>query len=56
MQQAEIDEGVREGVTSQELEQIRKLKAENARLREERGVPEGGHGFLRRRCFDPRNR
>ena len=35
VQQAEIDEGVREGVTSQELEQIRKLKAENPRLRED---------------------
>lgn len=33
--QAEIDEGTRPGTTSQEHEQIKRLKAENARLRED---------------------
>ncbi|MBK9100946.1 MAG: transposase [Austwickia sp.] len=33
--QAEVDAGTREGVTSAELEEIRRLKAENRRLRED---------------------
>jgi transposase len=32
--QAEIDDGARPGVTSAEAEEIRRLKAENRRLRE----------------------
>ncbi len=33
--QAEIDAGVRQGTTSAELEEIKRLKAENRRLRED---------------------
>ena len=33
--QAEIDAGTRDGVTSEESEEIRRLKAENRRLRED---------------------
>ena len=33
--QADVDAAGREGVTTQELEEIRKLKAENRRLRED---------------------
>ena len=55
VQQAEIDEGSREGVTSQELEQIRKLKAENARLREDVAILKAATVFFAGE-FDPRNR
>ena len=46
VQRAEIDEGVREGVTSQELEQTDKLKAENARLREDVAMWEAATVFF----------
>jgi len=45
--QAEIDAGQREGTTSEELAEIRRLKAENRRLREGRGDLESGDVFLR---------
>lgn len=48
--QDQIDSGDRPGTTSEEHQQIRKLKAENARLREGCGDLESGNGFLRRRC------
>ncbi len=40
--QAEVDAGQRTGMTSAEHAEVRKLKAENARLREDvgEGVPE----------------
>ena len=53
--QAEIDNGARDGVTSSEAAEIKALKAENRRLREDVAIR-----ALRRRSMwrvlDPRNR
>lgn len=53
--QAEIDEGARSGTTSQEHEQIKRLKAENARLREDVAILNAATIFFAGE-LDPRNR
>jgi len=45
--QAEVDAGARPGTTSEELAEIKKLKAENKQLREDVAIGEGGDDFLR---------
>ena len=53
--QAEIDDGSRPGTTSEEHEQIKKLKAENARLREDVAILRAATTFFVGE-LDPRNR
>lgn len=53
--QADVDEGHREGLTSEEREQIRKLKAENARLREDVAILSAATTFFAG-VLDPRSR
>ena len=53
--QAEVDAGTRVGVTSGENEQIKRLKAENARLREDVAILKGATSFFVGE-LDPRNR
>ena len=53
--QAEIDAGTRAGVTSEEHAEIKKLKAENARLREDVAVLQATTTFFVG-ALDPRNR
>lgn len=53
--QAEIDAGDREGQTSAEHAEIRRLKAENRRLREDVAILESAATFFAGE-LDPRNR
>lgn len=53
--QAEVDAGTREGVTSQEMEEIKRLKAENRRLREDVAILKAATSFFVGE-LDPRNR
>ncbi len=53
--QAEIDDRARPGTTSEEHEQIKKLKAENARLREDVAILRAATTFFVGE-LDPRNR
>ncbi len=53
--QADVDDGVRDGLSSEEREQIRKLKAENARLREDVAILRAATSFYAGE-LDPRNR
>lgn len=53
--QADVDAGSREGVTTKELEEIRRLKAENRRLREDVAILKAATSFFVGE-LDPRNR
>lgn len=53
--QAEVDAGDRPGVSSEEHEEIKRLKAENRRLREDVAVLKAATSFLVGE-LDPRNR
>lgn len=53
--QAQVDTGERDGVTSQELAEIKKLKAENRRLREDVEILRAATTFFVGE-LDPRNR
>lgn len=55
VRQAEIDGGQREGVTTAETEEIKKLKAENRRLREDVAILRAATSFFAGE-LDPRNR
>lgn len=55
VRQAEVDSGMRPGTTSQEAEEIRKLKAENRRLREDVAILRAATSFFAGE-LDPRNR
>jgi len=55
VRQAEVDRGERTGVTSQDNEEIRKLKAENRRLREDVAILRAATSFFAGE-LDPRNR
>jgi transposase len=53
--QADIDDGTRDGVTSIESAEIKKLKAENTRLREDVAILRAATSFFAGE-LDPRNR
>lgn len=53
--QADIDSGVREGSTTKEMKEIRDLKAENRRLREDVAILKAATSFFVGE-LDPRNR
>ena len=48
--QVDVDAGNRDGVTSEELEEIRRLKAENRRLREDVAVLKAATTYAGDRC------
>ena len=53
--QSEVDTGQRPGVTTEEAEEIRRLKAENRRLREDVAILKAATSFFVGE-LDPRNR
>lgn len=55
VRQAEVDTGQRPGVTSEELEEIKKLKSENRQLREDVAILRAATTFFAGE-LDPRNR
>ena len=55
VRQAEVDAGQREGLTTAEAEEIKRLKAENRRLREDVAILRAATSFFAGE-LDPRNR
>ena len=55
MAQARVDAGERPGVSSEENEEIKRLRAENARLREDVAILKAATTFFAGE-LDPRNR
>jgi transposase-like protein len=55
VRQAEVDAGLRPGITSEESEEIKKLRAENRRLREDVAILRAATSFFAGE-LDPRNR
>lgn len=53
--QADIDDGTRDGVTSLDHAEVKKLRAENARLREDVAILRAATSFFAGE-LDPRNR
>lgn len=53
--QAEVDDGQRPGVSTEEAEEIKRLKAENRRLREDVAILKAATSFFVGE-LDPRNR
>lgn len=53
--QADVNAGARPGVTSDEVAEIRKLKAENRRLKEDNEIPRAATVFFAGE-LDPRSR
>jgi transposase len=53
--QAEVDDGTRQGVTSSENAEVKRLKAENRRLREDVAILKAATSFFAGE-LDPRNR
>src|SRR5690625_5275769 len=56
VRQAEVDSGQRQGVSSQEHAEIKKLKAENRRLREDVAILKAATTFFPGASTGPRNR
>lgn len=53
--QADVDNGTRPGVTSEESAEVKRLKAENRRLQEDNEILRKASSFFARE-LDPRNR